>query len=61
MAKGLLKEKRFIGLRARFDGILGSFWFTPLFMSATSVILALLIFWLDKNGFLEWYAHSELR
>jgi uncharacterized membrane protein len=55
LAKGLLKEKRFIGLRARYDGILGSFWFTPLFMSAASVVLAIVIYWLDKNGFMEWY------
>jgi uncharacterized membrane protein len=54
LAKGLLKEKRFIGLRARFDTILGSFWFTPLFMIATSVLLAILLNWLDMNGYFEW-------
>lgn len=54
MAKGLLKEKRFIGLRARYDSILGSFWFTPIFMSGISIILAIFLFYLDENGFLDW-------
>ncbi len=54
MAKALVKEKRFIGLRARYDAILGSFWFTPLFMSAASVILALSLLWLEENGFMDW-------
>jgi uncharacterized membrane protein len=55
LAKGLVKEKRFIGLRARYDIVLGSFWFTPLFMSATSVVLALSLLWLEQNGFMDWY------
>ena len=54
MAKALIKEKRFIGLRARYDAILGSFWFKPLSMSAASVILAISLLWLEENGFMDW-------
>ena len=55
MAKGLVKEKRFIGWRARYDVVLGSFWFTPLFLSGTSIILALTLLWLENYGFMDWY------
>ncbi len=59
MAKGLVKEKRFIGTRARYDAILGSFWFTPLFMSAISIVLALLLIWLENNGFMDWIVYRN--
>ena len=59
MAKGLVKEKRFIGTRARYDSILGSFWFTPLFMSVISIVLALLLIWLENNGFMDWIVYRN--
>jgi len=59
LAKGLVKEKRFIGLRTRYDTILGSFWFTPLFMSLISIILALLLIWLENNGFMDWIVYRN--
>jgi uncharacterized membrane protein len=59
MAKGLVKEKRFIGLRTRYDTILGSFWLTPLVMSVISIFLALLLIWLENNGFLDWIVYRN--
>ena len=59
MAKSLLGEKRFIGFRVRFDRLLGSFWWTPLYMITLSVLIAYSLFWLETNGFMDWFIPSN--